>query len=150
VSPDRGGIFDTLLRLVRFGLGGTAASGDQFISWIHDADFLLSIEFLIAHDEFAGPVNIASPNPLPNREFMRALRAVWGTRVGLPAAKWTLEVGSVFLRTETELVLKSRRVVPNRLLASGFRFQFADWSAAAQNLVSRWRAMSTLPQGVTS
>jgi uncharacterized protein len=140
MSPDRGGIFDMLLRMVRFGLGGRAASGEQFISWIHDADFLSALEFLIAHDEFEGCVNISSPNPLPNREFMRALQQAWGTRIGLPATNWMLEMGSIFLRTETELVLKSRRVIPGRLLEAGFRFQFTDWPAAAQNLVARWRS----------
>ena len=139
MSPDRGGIFDTLLRLVRSGLGGTAGSGQQFISWIHDADFLSAIEFLIAHEEFTGCVNLSSPNPLPNREFMRALRRAWGTRIGLPAAKWMLEIGSILLRTETELVLKSRRVVPGRLRESGFHFKFPVWSVAAQNLIARWR-----------
>jgi uncharacterized protein (TIGR01777 family) len=140
MSPDRGGIFDTLLRLVRCGLGGTAGSGQQFISWIHDADFLSAIEFLIAREDFTGCVNLSSPNPVPNREFMRALRQARGTRIGLPAAKWMLEIGSIFLRTETELVLKSRRVVPGRLLEAGFQFKFPDWSVAAQNLVARLRA----------
>jgi uncharacterized protein (TIGR01777 family) len=140
MSPDRGGIFDMLLRLVRFGLGGTAASGRQFISWIHETDFLNSVQFLIEREGFAGPVNLASPNPLPNREFMRALREAWGTPIGLPASRWMLEIGSVILRTETELVLKSRRVVPKRLVDAGFQFRFPDWSAAARDLVDRWRA----------
>jgi len=140
MSPDRGGVFDALLRLVRFGLGGTAASGRQFISWIHDADFLSAIEFLIARDRLEGCVNLSSPNPVSNREFMRTLRGVWGTRIGLPAAKWMLEVGAIFLRTETELVLKSRRVIPGRLINAGFQFRFPDWPAAAQDLVARWRA----------
>ena len=140
MSPDRGGIFDTLLRLVRFGLGGTAGSGEQFISWIHDTDFLSSLEFLIAHEQLEGCVNISSPHPLPNREFMRALRQAWGARIGLPATNWMLELGSMLLRTETELVLKSRRVVPGRLLDAGFQFQFPDWRLAAQNLVGRWQA----------
>jgi uncharacterized protein len=144
MSPDRGGIFDTLLRLVRLGLGGTAGSGKQFISWIHDADFASALEFLIAHDQFEGSVNISSPNPLPNREFMKALRQAWDTPIGLPAAKWMLEIGSIVLHTETELVLKSRRVIPGRLLKAGFQFQFPDWAAAAQNLVARWRATDSL------
>jgi uncharacterized protein len=139
MSPDRGGVFDTLLRLVRFGLGGTAASGQQFVSWIHDKDFLRSIDYLIARDEIEGVVNIASPNPLPNREFMRALRQAWGTSFGLPAAGWMLEIGTFFLRTQTELVLKSRRVIPRRLIEDDFQFQFPEWAAAAQNLVDRWR-----------
>ena len=140
MSPDRGGVFDTLLHLVRFGLGGTAASGEQFVSWIHDEDFLRSIDYLIARDEIDGVVNIASPNPLRNREFMNTLRQAWGTSIGLPAASWMLEIGTFFLRTETELVLKSRRVVPRRLIEDGFQFQFPEWVAAAQNLVGRWRA----------
>lgn len=139
MSPDRGGIFDTLLRLVRFGLGGTSGSGKQFISWIHDADFISALEFLIAHDEFSGAVNISSPNPLPNRDFMKSLRQAWGSPIGLPATSWMLELGSFFLRTETELVLKSRRVIPRRLLNAGFRFQFPDWPSAAPDLVARWR-----------
>jgi uncharacterized protein (TIGR01777 family) len=141
MSPDSGGVFDTLLRLVRFGLGGTTASGQQFVSWVHDADFLRSIDYLIARDEIDGVVNIASPNPLPNREFMKALRQAWGARIGLPAATWMLEIGTLFLRTETELVLKSRRVIPGRLAEAGFQFQFPEWPAAAQNLVDRWRAV---------
>jgi len=139
LSPDRGGVFDVLLGLVRRGLGGTAGTGAQFVSWIHDADFARAVEYLIAHDEFDGPVNVCSPNPLPNREFMRALREAWGTRVGLPAPAWLLEIGTFFMRTETELVLKSRRVIPGRLSRSGFQFQFPDWPAAARDLVRRWR-----------
>jgi NAD dependent epimerase/dehydratase family enzyme len=86
-----------------------------------------------------GPVNLASPNPLPNREFMRILRNAWGMPIGLPAATWMLELGAVLLRTETELILKSRRVVPDRLLQSGFRFNFPEWNVAAEDLVVRWR-----------
>jgi uncharacterized protein len=144
MSPDGGGVFDTLLRLVRLGLGGTTASGLQFVSWIHDADFLRSIDYLIARDEVDGPVNIASPNPLRNREFMKALRQAWGTNIGLPATSWMLEIGTIFLRTETELVLKSRRVIPGCLVEAGFQFQFPEWNAAAQNLVDRWRATASL------
>jgi uncharacterized protein len=140
MSPDQGGVFDTLLRLVRFGLGGATATGRQFVSWIHDADFLRSIEYLIVRDKIDGVVNIASPNPLPNREFMKSLRQARGARIGLPAASWMLEIGTFFLRTESELVLKSRRVIPGRLVEAGFQFQFPEWAAAAQNLVDRWRA----------
>lgn len=139
LSPDRGGIFDVLLRLVRFGLGGKSGSGKQFVSWIHDADFAAAIEFLIRHEEMSGIVNVASPNPLPNFDFMRELRKAWGAKMGLPATKWMLEFGAVFLRTETELVLKSRRVVPARLLANGFEFEFPEWPDAARDLVRRWR-----------
>jgi uncharacterized protein (TIGR01777 family) len=139
MSADPGGIFAELLRLVRFGLGGTAGSGKQFVSWIHGADFIRSIEFLMAHEEMDGAVNLAAPGPLPNREFMRALRQAWGTGVGLPASRAMLELGALFLRTETELILKSRRVVPGRLLRAGFEFQFPEWPGAARDLVGRWR-----------
>lgn len=140
MSPDRGGIFDTLLRLVRRGLGGTSGSGLQYVSWIHDADFVRAVRWLIDHDAMAGPVNLAAPHPLPNAAFMSALRRAWGTRVGLPAARWMLEVGAVAMRTETELVLKSRRVVPGRLLDTGFAFRHPEWPEAAADLVARWRA----------
>src|SRR5439155_610036 len=89
--------------------------------------------------EREGPVNLASPNPLPNNDFMRSLRAAWGTRVGLPVAKWMLELGAFALRTESELILKSRRVVPGRLVQSGFEFHFPEWQRAAEDLVERWR-----------
>jgi uncharacterized protein (TIGR01777 family) len=140
MSPDRGGIFDTLLGLVRRGLGGTSGSGRQYVSWIHETDFIEAIGWLIEHDEIAGAVNVAAPHPLPNADFMRALRTAWGMPVGLPATAWMLEIGALILRTETELVLKSRRVVPGRLLAEGFRFDFPDWPSAARDLCRRVRA----------
>nr|MBA3784992.1 DUF1731 domain-containing protein [Acidobacteriota bacterium] len=140
MSPDKGGIFDVLLGLVRRGLGGTSGDGKQYLSWIHDADFIRAIHWLIEHEELSGAVNISSPNPLPNAEFMRILRQNWGISFGLPATKLMLEVGAIFMRTETELVLKSRRVVPTRLLESGFEFEFSDWESAAQNLCRRWRS----------
>lgn len=140
MSPDRGGIFDVLLRLVRFGLGGACGDGRQYLSWIHDADFIRSIFWLIEND-MSGPVNLASPCPLPNAEFLRTLRRAWGAPVGLPATRWMLELGAWLLRTETELILKSRRVVPGRLTRAGFVFQFPDWSTAAADLCRRRRAM---------
>jgi hypothetical protein len=139
MSPDPGGVFDTLLRLVRFGLGGTSGNGRQFVSWIHDADFVRAVGWLVEHEDVSGPVNLASPEPLPNADFMRVLRRAWGARVGLPASRWMLEAGALLLRTETELVLKSRRVVPGRLLEGGFVFDFPEWAPAARNLCRRWR-----------
>jgi len=138
-SPDRGGVFDAFLRLVRYGLGGRQGSGKQYVSWIHEADFIRAIDFLMEREDLAGVVNIASPNPLPNREFMRALRDAWGTRLALPSPGWAMELGAWLLRTESELVLKSRRVVPGRLLEAGFRFVFSEWPEAARELVSRWK-----------
>ncbi len=139
MSPDRGGIFDVLLGLVRWGLGGASGDGRQFISWIHDRDFIRAVYWLLDHPELEGPVNLAAPNPVPNAEFMHTLRATWGVGLGLPAARWMLAVGAFFLRTETELILKSRRVVPGRLLESGFVFQFSTWAEAAADLCRRWR-----------
>jgi uncharacterized protein len=142
MSPDRGGIFDVLLGLVRKGLGGTSGDGRQFVSWIHDKDFIQAVYWLIEHVELAGAINLSSPNPLPNAEFMRVLRKVWGTRIGLPASAWMLAIGAFFMRTETELILKSRRVVPGRLLQSGFQFQFPTWKLAAEDLCRRWRELA--------
>jgi uncharacterized protein len=139
MSPDRDGIFDTMLGIVRKGLGGTAGSGKQYISWIHDQDFIRAINWLIEHEELDGAVNLASPNPLPNAEFMRILRKAWGTKIGLPAMEWMLEIGAFLMRTETELILKSRRVIPTRMLESGFTFDFPNWEDAARDLCRRWR-----------
>jgi uncharacterized protein len=139
MSPDRGGPFDILLALVRRGLGGKSGNGRQYVSWIHDDDFVRAVDWLIEHDDVSGPVNLASPHPLPNAEFMRELRRAWGARFGLPATKWMLELGAWLMRTETELVLKSRRVVPAVLLRSGFEFKFPQWPEAARDLVKRWR-----------
>ena len=139
MSPDRGGVFDVLLKLARWRLGGASGGGRQYVSWIHDRDFIRAVYWLIDREELAGPVNLTSPIPLPNAEFMRILRKAWGIRFGLPAARWMLEIGAFFLRTETELILKSRRVVPERLLQSGFVFQFPNWAEAAADLCCRWR-----------
>jgi uncharacterized protein len=142
MSPEPGGAFDTLLRVVRLGFGGTFASGQQFVSWIHDIDFVRAVDFLIAQEELSGVVNLSSPHPICNRDFLRGLRQAWCTRyIGIPASKWMLEAGAVFLRTETELILKSRRVVPARLLAAGFEFHFPNWRTAAHDLVHRWREL---------
>ena len=141
MSPDRGGIFDTLLTLVRLDLGGTAADGRQYISWLHDLDFIRSVYWLIEHEELSGPINLAAPNPLPNKEFMQVVRQAWGMPIGLPAAKWMLELGAVLMRSETELILKSRRVVPKRLTDSGFEFTFPTWEAAAADLCRRRRQL---------
>jgi uncharacterized protein (TIGR01777 family) len=140
LSPDRGGIFDVLLGLVRWGLGGRAGDGRQYVSWIHDHDFIRAIYWLIEHESLEGAVNLASPNPLPHVEFMLILRAAWGAGMGLPAPKWLLEIATFFMRTETELILKSRRVIPGRLLQAGFEFEFPDWNEAARDLCRRWRS----------
>src|SRR5438445_3342343 len=139
MHPDHGSPFDILLRLVRFGLGGQAGDGRQFMSWIHEQDFVRAVLWLIEHRDFEGPVNLASPNPLTNAEFMRALRSAWGISIGLPATEWMLELGAFLLGSETELILKSRRVVPAKLLQSGFEFHFPRSPDAARDLCDRSR-----------
>jgi uncharacterized protein (TIGR01777 family) len=138
MSADRGGVFDALLALVRRGQGGRIGDGRQFMSWVHERDFIRAVSWLIEHDEIDGSVNIAAPNPMPQAEFMRALREAWGTRVALPTPAWMLEIGALLLRTESELVLKSRRVVPRRLLEQGFGFSYPDWPEAARDLCRAW------------
>lgn len=139
MSADPGGVFDVLLGLVRKGLGGASGNGRQFVSWVHEDDFTAAVSLLLRRDDLSGTINIASPHPLPNREFMAAIRRAWGMPVGLPATAWMLEIGAIFLRTETELILKSRRVIPTRLLEAGFTFKFPLWPAAAEDLCRQAR-----------
>ncbi|MFE9628233.1 epimerase [Streptomyces sp. NPDC006527] len=139
MSPDRGGVFDVLSRMTRLGLGGPVAGGAQYVSWIHDHDFVRAVEFLTGREDITGPVNLAAPTPLPHRSFMRALRSAWGVPVGLPATRWMAEAGAFVLRSDTELLLKSRRVVPGRLLEEGFAFEHPEWPEAAEDLVRRAR-----------
>lgn len=139
LSPDRGGIFNTILGLMRVGLGGRQGDGRQFVSWVHFEDFIRAVNWLIKRSDFEGPVNIAAPNPLPNDDFMRELRKAWGVPIGLPARAWMLEIGAVFLKTETELILKSRRVIPGRLAEAGFAFRYPTWDEAAVDLCAQWR-----------
>ncbi|UWZ83662.1 TIGR01777 family oxidoreductase [Occallatibacter riparius] len=134
-----GNPFSIYLNLVRLSLGGTQGNGRQYVSWIHEVDFARAVEFLIARDDIDGIVNVASPHPLPNREFMAALREAYGMPNGIPAPAPILEIAAFFHRTETELLLKSRRVIPARLLAAGFDFEFPYWHGAAEDLVRRWR-----------
>jgi uncharacterized protein len=140
MSPDRGGAFDVLSRLARLGLGGPVAGGRQYVSWIHDQDFARAVQFLAGRDDISGAVNLAAPHPLTQRQFMQALRAAWGVPVGLPATAWMAELGAIALRSDTELLLKSRRVVPGRLLAAGFSFGHPQWPDSASDLVQRARA----------
>ncbi|HEX3129322.1 MAG TPA: TIGR01777 family oxidoreductase [Thermoanaerobaculia bacterium] len=140
MSPDRGGVFDILLRLVRFGLGGTVGDGRQFVSWIHEIDFIRSVRWLIDREHLEGAVNLAAPEHLPQREFMAILRQAWGVPFGLSGTKWMMEIAAFLHRTESELILKSRRVMPRRLLVDGFAFQYPEWREAAEELCRRWRA----------
>jgi uncharacterized protein len=141
MSPDRGGVFDVLLRMARLGLGGRVAGGRQYVSWIHGADFVAAIAFLLEGD-LAGPVNLAAPEPVPQAELMAGLRRAWGGwagAVGLPATTAMARLGAWAMRSDTELLLKSRRVVPGRLLDAGFGFAHPTWAEAAEDLVGRAR-----------
>ncbi len=129
-------VLPNLLRMGRLGLGGRMAGGRQFVSWIHQEDFCRAVEWLIEHENLSGPVNLAAPNPVTNEEFMGAIRKFCHAPFGLPAPSWLLEIGALFLRTETELVIKSRRVVPGKLLASGFTFRHPELPPALKQLVA--------------
>ncbi len=137
MAPGKGGVFDVLHNMTRGGLGGAIGGGNQFVSWIHYADFCAAVRFVMEKKKLAGAINFTAPNPLPQKEFMRELRTAAHVPIGLPATKWMAEIGAFFLRTDTELLLKSRRVVPTRLLKEGFRFAFNDWHTAAADLLSR-------------
>ena len=134
LSAGKNSVFPVLRRLVRLGLGGKMGSGEQYVSWIHVADLCNAVEWLITHDSLEGKINLAAPSPVPNHEMMRALRHVCHIPFGLLTPSWMLEVGAFFLRTETELILKSRRVIPPRLLESGFQFRFTSIEKAFRDL----------------
>ncbi len=133
-----GGVFRIMRRLARTGLGGRMGSGRQFVSWIHDEDFCRAVEWILNHPELDGPINIAAPHPVTNSEMMATFRRVCGgVPFGLPATEGMLELGAFILRTETELLLKSRRVVPGKLLTSGFQFRFPKMEDALRDLEQR-------------
>ena len=142
-GPHPGSVFAVMLGLVRMRLGGHVGNGRQFVSWIHELDYARAVDFLIAHEELDGPINLAAPEPLSNSDFMRAFRTAWGRGLpvnGLPTPTPLLELGALFMRTESELVLKSRKVIPTRLLDAGFKFEYSDWPTAVNDLVRQWRA----------
>ena len=145
MSTDRGSVFDMLSRMTLLGLGGAVGGGRQFVSWIHEADFSRAVQFLIDHEDLAGPVNLAAPHPLRQKDLMRTLRRAWGGHFGIPAAKWMAEIGAFALRSDTELLLKSRRVIPGRLEDAGFAFSYPAWEAAADDLARRTAAARKWP-----
>jgi uncharacterized protein len=128
-------VLPAMLRLARLGWGGSMAGGRQFVSWIHHEDYGRAVEWLLENEHVRGAVNLASPHPVTNAEFMRTVRQVCRVPFGLPAPLWMLEIGAFFLRTETELILKSRRVVPGRLLGEGFEFRYPLLRPAVEQLL---------------
>jgi len=139
MSPDASGIFGQSLRLVRVCLGGAAGNRKQYMSWIHDQDFARAVDYLIEPEEMEGVVNVTAPAPLPNRDFMRAIREAWGIGFALPEYEWMLGGATLVQRSESEWLLKSRRVIPGRLGAHGFPLGFPTWPEAARDLVRRVR-----------
>ena len=138
MGPGKGAVFSVLAGLARMGVG-RQGNGRQYVSWIHEDDFVAACRFLIAREDLSGAFNLCSPHPLPNRDFMAALHRAVGMPLSLPVPVWALEIGAFIRRTETELILKSRRVVPGRLLAAGFEFRHPQWAEAATDLVERMR-----------
>ena len=134
-----GGVHEAFRNIARLGLGGTQGPGTQYVSWLHVDDFLRMLDWCLENGELIGPINMCSPNPMPNSDFMRAFREACGVKRGLPASSWMLAIGAFFIRTETELLLKSRRVVPGKLLTSGFKFNHPTWPEAAKSIERLWR-----------
>lgn len=129
-------VFPRLRALVKLGIGGRQGNGRQYVSWVHEEDVARATEWLADHPELDGAVNCTAPDPVRNNEFMRIIRKAFGCPFGLPSPKWLLEIGSFFIRTETELILKSRWVLPKRLMDSGFVFEYPDEGRAIADLVS--------------
>lgn len=130
-----GGAFPRLLNLVRAGMGGKQGNGEQYVSWIHERDAAACTEFLLAHEDIDGVINCTAPNPEKNAAMMQALRLTDGIPVGLPVPEWFLSMGAAIIGTETELVLKSRWVLPKRLSEAGYRFQFSRIEQAFDDIL---------------
>ncbi len=124
VLGKNGGVIQPLMNLVRFGLGGKQGSGKQMFSWIHIEDLFNIVRFVQAHHEIAGVVNCSSPNPVDNQTLMKTFRSVMNIKIGIPTPIWMLTIGASIIGTETELLLKSRWVVPERLLRLGFKYKY--------------------------
>ncbi|WP_309122600.1 TIGR01777 family oxidoreductase [Paenibacillus sp.] len=131
-----GGVMTPYLNLVRFGLGGAQGSGNQMFSWIHVEDLFRIVRFAQENERIEGVLNASSPHPVTNRVLMRTIREAMGRKFGLPASRPMLELGALMLRTETELILKSRWVVPDRLMKEGFEFRYGTLKEALKNILS--------------
>lgn len=134
VLGKNGEAYDTLKTLVKFGLGGKQGKGNQMVSWIHELDFARGVDFVIHNKELEGPVNLTSPNPIQNRYFMEAFRDTQNKLFGLPQPTCLLHLGARILGTEAELLLKSRYVIPEKLLKSEFEFKYPTIKTALESL----------------
>ncbi|OCX51142.1 TIGR01777 family protein [Mucilaginibacter sp. PPCGB 2223] len=128
--------FPRLFNLVKFGLGGKQGDGKQYLNWVHEQDAARCTEFLLQHTELDGAVNCTAPAPIQNAAFMATLRKAWGIPFGLPTAAWLLNIGMAVVGSERELILKSRWVIPTRLLDAGYQFLFAEAEYAIKDLLS--------------
>jgi uncharacterized protein (TIGR01777 family) len=131
-----GGAFPVMARLARWGLCSPQGSGEQWISWLHIRDFCRAVAFLVQAEHLSGAVNLCAPHPLPNRDFNALLASQLRPLLRLPQPRWLLEIGAFVLRTETELIMKSRKVYPQRLLDAGFEFEYPTCEAAITDLLS--------------
>jgi uncharacterized protein (TIGR01777 family) len=139
VFGNTGGAYIPLKRLIKAGFGGEIGNGNQMVSWIHIADFCRAVDWIMAHENLSGAINVTAPNPLTNAEQMSVLRKVLGVDFGLPTPEWLLKIGAFIIQTEPELVLKSRWVLPEKLQKSGFKWKFAKFNDAVQGLVETTR-----------
>lgn len=135
VLGKNGGAFIPLKRLTQFGLGGKVGNGNQFVSWIHELDFARAIAFII-DKKLTGNINVVSPKPERNIDFMKKLRQAVRIPFEIPISKTMLKIGAKIIQTEPELVLKSRNVIPKRLTENGFTFEYQDLEKAFKNLLS--------------
>ena len=136
VLGKNGGVIKPLKNLVRFGLGGKQGNGNQMFSWIHIEDLYNVILFVQQHKEISGVLNTSAPNPVNNKTLMELMRKYVGVPVGLPTPAWLLKMGAVIIKTETELVLKSRWVIPERLLNAEFEFKYPTMAEALKNILN--------------
>ncbi len=137
VTLGNGGVIIPYLNLCKFGLGGRQGSGKQMFSWVHAEDICRAIAFLHDHADIEGVYNVCSPNPVTNNIFMQTLRKVAGQAFGLPAFVWMLKIGAALIGTETELLLKSRWVLPTKLTEAGFAFKYEKLEDAFKSIVSK-------------
>lgn len=132
----QGSVMIPYLNMIKFGLGGFQGSGRQMYSWVHVTDLARMMEWLYEHPECSGTYNCAAPNPVTNKIFMASLRKATGQSFGLPAYTWMLKIGAQLIGTETELLLKSRWVIPTRITHAGFTFKYPELSGAFQQIIN--------------
>jgi uncharacterized protein len=137
VLGNNGGAFPKLRMITKLGLGGKQGRGEQRVSWIHIDDFCKAVQWIIDREDISGPVNITAPNPVSNEDLMKKMRRYLKIPFGLNAPVWQLEIASLFLNTETELLLKSRNVYPEKLIRKGFQFSYPDLDNALTDLLNK-------------